>query len=126
MNFKKKLLKINSLFLLVILISSCIALKHTKIIVENGSNLQIDSVKVIIQNYNLRIDNIKPGTKTEREILKENISLNNHDLTIQTFFYDKKKSNFEGGFYYTDLSSQLYDKYIITINKDLKVSIIGK
>jgi hypothetical protein len=105
---------------------ACIFSKETEITFENQSNIFIDSVVVNIQNYSFTLKDIKPNSLVYKKIPRDSIRLNKHDIMIRTILFDKEKSNFQGGFYYNDLSGELRNSYTITLNNNLIATIKAK
>ncbi|MEJ7829170.1 MAG: hypothetical protein WKF91_13260 [Segetibacter sp.] len=115
-----------SLILIVLYISTSAATcfsTYTEVSFQNKSDKFIDSVVVYIQNYKFSFNNINKHAEISKKISKDSIIINKHDITVHAYLYDKGKSNFEGGFYYNDLSGSLNDKYLIILNDNLNVTI---
>jgi len=107
----------------IIMARSFIFPNHTVIHLENKSDKIIDSAIIHIQNYEIKVLNIAPQAKISREVSKDSIALNNHDITIRIELFDKSKSQFNGGLYYNDLSGLPNSSYKITLNEDLNTVI---
>lgn len=94
-----------------------------KIIFENNSPKNIDTAIIYINDYKFSIHNIDTGKIIIRNISVDSITLNNHDVTIRSYLINKEKTNFKGGFYYTDLGGSLNSTYKITVLRNLNAKI---
>jgi len=115
-------------FSVVIIISitlgnSCISDRYTVINFENNSDKVIDTAIIHIQNYKLSLFNIDPHTNIKRQVPKDSIASNKHDIMIRVYLFDKDKSQFKGGFYYNDLSGLLSNNYTLTLDSSLNTII---
>jgi len=109
--------------LVFVLFARCNSSNYSRIDFQNDSNLFIDSAKIQIQNYSVIFQSVKPHSVKQKKIFKDSVATNNHDITIHAIVYDRNKSNFTGGYYYTDLGGYLKNEYTISVTDSLKIVI---
>ena len=107
-----------SLFLFQCVLSNT----KTKVVFENKSDLQIDSVVLTINKYRCKIANIGPAERRTREILKDSIDTNKHDVMVRGFIF-VNGNLIKDEYHYNDLSGSISESYTLTLNRDLTVSL---
>ena len=102
--------------------SSCIAQKNTVTFI-NQSNLNIDSLQIIISSANAYIikhAEINIGDTLINVIPSDKPMSNNHDITVSISIYLKNHKVIHD-YTYDDLGGSLITDYVISLNNDNKL-----
>jgi hypothetical protein len=119
---KKTVKLIGHLIISFFLVQCMFVGNKTTVVFENKSDLQVDSVLFTINKYKCKITKVGPAERGAKEIPKDSIDTNNHDVMVTgSIFVNGKlaKSQYD----YNDLSGSLNDTYTLTLNRDLTVSL---
>jgi len=108
--------------LIICSMSSCIAQKNTVTFI-NQSNLNIDSLQIILSSANAYIikhAEINIGDTLINVIPSDKPMSNNHDITVSISIYLKNHKVIHD-YTYDDLGGSLITDYVISLNNDNKL-----